>query len=280
LLPCLVITGIIYGVIDEKNGFPDRFPNLTEFNKKTNFPNKLRRRCYDSYIIGNYDECGLGIKKKQLDGMLIGDSFANHSAAFLDVLAKDANMYFHDSAAGGYPLLYDVDDKTGKPTSDVTYGNERLKKAKQFKTICLAANWDRFYDKDSKNYKFVMSTLVELINLGKNIVIIDPLRATSEMNLHKMKMFKSNNKANISKEDLLIPFSKRPKEYIVYEMKRKFPSITIINLSDVMCSNKGCSYDINGEIVYRNGNHLNTSGARLIGDKYIKEKGNPLKLLK
>jgi len=212
--------------------------------------------------------------------MLIGDSFANHSAAFLDVIAKDASMYFHDSAAGGYPLLYDVDDNTGKPTYNITYGNERLQIAKQFETICLAANWDRFYNKDSENYKFVMSTLTELINLDKNIIVIDPLRKTSEMNLHKMKMFKTNNRANISKEDLLIPFSKRPKDYIVYEMKRKFPSIIIINLNDVMCSDKGCNYDVNGEIVYRNGNHLNTSGARLIGEKYLKEKGNPLKLLK
>jgi hypothetical protein len=30
----------------------------------------------------------------------------------LDVLAKDANLYIHDSAAGGYPILVNLDEKT------------------------------------------------------------------------------------------------------------------------------------------------------------------------
>ena len=47
-----------------------------------------------------------------------------------------------------------------------------------------------------------------------------------------------------------------------------------------MCYNKGCNYEIDNSIVYRNGNHLNTSGATLLARKYILEKGNPLLFLK
>tara|TARA_B110000285_G_scaffold30341_1_gene31026 strand:- start:419 stop:2332 length:1914 start_codon:yes stop_codon:yes gene_type:complete len=279
LLPCLLIIGTLYGVLDGKDGFPERHPTLIEFDKKNNYPSKLRRNCYDVFKVGNCDQCGLGVKKDTLDGVLIGDSFANHSAAFIDVLAKDSGLYFHDSAAGGYPLLYDVDDQTGAPTRDTAYGEKRLAYAKKFKTIIVATNWERFLDKESKNYKLVMATIKELLDLDKNVIIIDPLRTVSQMNLHKMKLLKTNNGSSINKQDLLIPFYKRADDYIVYEIHRKYPQVTIINLNDVMCYDTSCNYEIDNSIVYRNGNHLNTSGATLLAKKYILEKGNPLKFL-
>ena len=279
LLPCLLIIGALYGVLDGKDGFPGRHPTLIEFDKKNNYPSKLRRNCYDVFKVGNCDQCGLGVKKDTLDGVLIGDSFANHSAAFIDVLAKDSSLYFHDSAAGGYPLLYDVDDQTGAPTRDTAYGEKRLAYAKKFKTIIVATNWERFLDKQSKNYKLVMATIKELLDLDKNVIIIDPLRTVSQMNLHKMKLLKTNNGSSINKQDLLIPFYKRADEYIVYEIHRKYPQVTIINLNDIMCYDTSCNYEIDNSIVYRNGNHLNTSGATLLARKYILEKGNPLKFL-
>lgn len=279
LLPCLLIIGTLYGVLDGKDGFPERHPTLIEFDKKNNYPSKLRRNCYDVFKVGNCDQCGLGVKKDTLDGVLIGDSFANHSAAFIDVLAKDSGLYFHDSAAGGYPLLYDVDDQTGAPTRDTAYGEKRLAYAKKFKTIIVATNWERFLDKESKNYKLVMATIKELLDLDKNVIIIDPLRTVSQMNLHKMKLLKTNNGSSINKQDLLIPFYKRADDYIVYEINRKYPQVTIINLNDVMCYDTSCNYEIDNSIVYRNGNHLNTSGATLLARKYILEKGNPLKFL-
>ena len=279
LLPCLLIIGALYGVLDGKDGFPERHPTLIEFDKKNNYPSKLRRNCYDVFKVGNCDQCGLGVKKDTLDGVLIGDSFANHSAAFIDVLAKDSSLYFHDSAAGGYPLLYDVDDQTGAPTRDTAYGEKRLAYAKKFKTIIVATNWERFLDKQSKNYKLVMATIKELLDLDKNVIIIDPLRTVSQMNLHKMKLLKTNNGSSINKQDLLIPFYKRADAYIVYEIHRKYPQVTIINLNDIMCYDTSCNYEIDNSIVYRNGNHLNTSGATLLARKYILEKGNPLKFL-
>jgi peptidoglycan/LPS O-acetylase OafA/YrhL len=279
LLPCLLIIGALYGVLDGKDGFPERHPTLIEFDKKNNYPSKLRRNCYDVFKVGNCDQCGLGVKKDTLDGVLIGDSFANHSAAFIDVLAKDSGLYFHDSAAGGYPLLYDVDDQTGAPTRDTAYGEKRLAYAKKFKTIIVATNWERFLDKESKNYKLVMATIKELLDLDKNVIIIDPLRTVSQMNLHKMKLLKTNNGSSINKQDLLIPFYKRADDYIVYEIHRKYPQVTIINLNDVMCYDTSCNFEIDNSIVYRNGNHLNTSGATLLAKKYILEKGNPLKFL-
>ena len=279
LLPCLLISGLIYGIIDAKNGFPGRYPELAEFDKKANFPNKLRKACFGSYKIGNISECNLGVTKDKLDGVLIGDSFGNHSAAFIDVLAKDAGLYFHDTTASGFPLLHDVDNTTGIAERDPAYGLQRLDFVKKYRSVVIASNWERHYDPNSKNYQFVIATLKELIKTGIKIFIIDPLHSTSEMNLHKMKLFKTNSTKNLRKEDVLIPKYKRPDSYIIYEIQRKFPSVKIINFNDVMCEETFCNYEINGTILYRNGNHLNHSGAVLLGKKYIKKLGNPLKEL-
>lgn len=278
LLPCLIICGLIYGVLDAKDGFPNRFPQLAEFDKAENFPDKVRRDCFDAYKVGNCEECSIGIKKDTLDGVLLGDSFANHSAPFLDVLAKDAGLYLHDSSAGGYPLLYEIDVE-GKPTRDKKYAIDRLAFAMQFKSIFIASNWEKFENKNVKNYQFILKTLEELVKTDIKIFIIDPLRFTSDMNLQKMKMLKTNNLASIAKKDLLIPFYNRGDNYIVTEIKKRFPSITIIDLNEVMCNGKTCDYEIDGSIVFRDDNHLNISGAELIAKKFINKGINPLKVL-
>ncbi|GAA4278067.1 hypothetical protein GCM10022259_27920 [Aquimarina mytili] len=267
---------MIYGVIDGKDGFPDRFPNLTEFNRKVNFPDEVRSNCYNKHSVSSNNECSIGMIKNEVDGILIGDSFANHSAFFVDVLAKDANMYFDVSAAAGYPLLRNLDFPD---TFGDDYAEKRLEYAKKKDVICIAAFWEAMRV-DSENYHQILRSIEELVALKKNVVIIDHLRMTTEANAHKMKLHKAKIGARFLKKDLLIPFYERPEKYIVHEIKKRFPSVTIIDLNDVMCADGACDYAINGQIVYRDFYHLNISGARLIAEKYLEEKGNPLKSLK
>jgi hypothetical protein len=48
--------------------------------------------------------------KDTLDGVLIGDSFSKPNGSLLGCFGKDANLYIHDSAAGGYPILVNLDE--------------------------------------------------------------------------------------------------------------------------------------------------------------------------
>jgi len=275
-LPSLAIIAGIYGLLDAKDGFPNRFPNLAEFNPKANYPNKVRQNCFDQFKIGNCDECYLGVKKEKLDGMLIGDSFGNHTAAFLDIIAKDAGLYLHDSTAGGYPVLNKLDEN-GNPVFAPEYALNRMEYAKQFNTIYIAANWDEQGEPNSPNYLSIVKTVGELIKLGKKVVIFDCLRASTELNLHKAKLVKSGNRVFFNETDFSIPKYERPKDYIVYVMKQKFPELMIIDLNDAMCKDGKCDIQLDNTIVYRNFNHLNTSGAEMMAKKYIELKGNPLK---
>lgn len=277
-LPSLSAIALIYAVIDSKDGFPERFPELSEFTPKTNYPNKVRKQCFDKFRIGNCEDCFLGVKKDSLDGMLIGDSFANHTAAFLDVLAKDAELYIHDSAAGGYPLMNGL-NKDGSAHYPEQYAIERLNYAKKFKNIFISANWEGLSEPENKaTYLSTIKTLGELVKTGKKIIIFEALRKTTEMNLHRAKLVKAKIPVYFSERNFSIPEYKRPNDYIIYEIKRKFPSIIIINLNDVMCENGDCKIELNNTIIYRNSDHLNTSGARLLGEAYLKKHNNPLKI--
>jgi peptidoglycan/LPS O-acetylase OafA/YrhL len=278
-LPSLAAITLIYAVLDSKDGFPERFPELSEFTPKTNYPNKVRKQCFDKFKIGNCEDCFLGIKKDTLDGMLIGDSFANHTAAFLDVLAKDAELYIHDSAAGGYPLMNGLNDD-GSAHFPEQYAVDRLNYAKKFKNIFIAANWESLSDpKNKATYLSTIKTLGELVKTGKKIIVFEALRTTTEMNIQRAKLIKAKIPVYFSERNFSFPEYKRPNNYIINEIKRKFPSIIIINLNELMCENGNCKIELDNTIVYRNPDHLNTSGAILLGESYLKKYDNPLKKL-
>ena len=108
-------------------------------------------------------------------------------------------------------------------------------------------------------------------------MIFDCLRETTTMNLHKLKLIKIGRSTPFTKDDLLISKTKRPEGYIINVLKSRFPSIVVIDLNDAMCDDNTCELQINNTIVYRNVDHLNTSGAKLIGERYLERKGNPLR---
>lgn len=274
MLPVVIVIGTTYGIIDKYDGFPERYPTLAEFNPKTNYPNNLRKNCFDKFKIGNCEECFVGIKKDSLDGVLIGDSFANQTAAFLDVLAKDAHLYIHDSAAGGYPILVNLDDKNN-PTKDEKYGQERLEYAKQFKTIYIAANWNNI-SSSKINSARVLNNIEALLRLKKKIVVFDCLRRLPELKLHKLMLSKAYPK-NYHESYIFAP-EVRTSEYLVYQIHKKFPQVIIIDMNEsVKIDKTHFTTQINNSIVYRNEDHLNTSGAKLMGEKYLKLHKNPLK---
>ena len=278
MFPSLMAIVVIYAVIDGYDGLPGRFPGLPEFNKDLNFPNRVRRACFGKYRIGNIDQCSLGIKKPQLDGLLIGDSFGNHTAAFLDVLAKDAGLFIHDTTAGGYPLLARKSEN-GTYYRPPEYAIERLKYAKQFKNIFIAANWKNYASPENINYEPFINVVGELVEDGMRVVVFTNLRATTRANLHRLRLFKTRDVIFFEDRDFTIPYEEWPENFIVSEMKRRYPSIIIIDPNPVMCDSTRCSLEIDETLIYRSRDHLNTKGATLLGNKYLQLVGNPLRQL-
>lgn len=277
-VPSLITISVLYGILDQYNGFPERHPELSEFNPETNYANVVRKECYYSHKIANCEDCSFGAKKDSLDGILIGDSFANHSVAFLDVLAKDANLYLHDCTAPDNPLLNRLEDN-GTPIYPPEFANKRLEYAKKFNYIFIAANWIMNSNPKSKNHQSIVNTIGSLVKLNKKIILIDCLLPIDDMDLHKAKLIKTGKSIFFHERDFKISSSTLPKNYIINEIKRKFPSVMIINLKDIMCQSGKCDIAINNVIIYKDASHLNISGAKLLGEKFLKLNKNPLKEL-
>lgn len=274
-IPSLIIISLIYGILDINNGFPERQPELNEFNPKTNFANVVRKECYYSHKIANCKDCSFGANKDSIDGILIGDSFANHSVAFLDVLAKDANLGIHDCTAPDNPLLNRLEED-GTPIYPPEFAYERLDYAKKFKYIFIAANWIMNSNPKSKNHQSIINTIGSLVKLNKKIILIDCLLPINEMDLHKAKLIKTGKPIYFEERNIKVPNKILPKNYIVNEIKHKFPTVIIIDLKDVMCKSGKCDISIDNTIIYKDASHLNISGAKLLGEKYLKLKTNPL----
>jgi peptidoglycan/LPS O-acetylase OafA/YrhL len=276
MLPAFITLTVIYGVIDVKNGFPERFDNLAEFDKKKNFPSTVRKKCHDADLIGNIDQCWLGTKKEILDGMLIGDSFGNHSASFIDVLARDAGLFIHDSTSGGHPILTRF-IAPGVYDYPPEYAEQRLEYAMQFEHIIIGVNWNTYGKPTHLNYEILLSTIGNMLNQGKTISVVISLPKTTKENLHKLKLVKADRFVFFNNYDSSIPNVAYPDDHIINEMKRRYPQINYIDLRQAMCSAGRCNTSINDTIVYRNADHLNTSGAAMMAEKYIIDFGNPLK---
>ena len=165
--------------------------------------------------------------------------------------------------------------KKNNPTKDEKYGQERLKYAKQFKTIYIAANWN-IISTSKINIDRILNSIEELLKLNKKVVIFDCLRALPEMKLHKLMLAKAYPE-NYDESYIFAP-EPRTSDYAVYQIHRKFPQVVIIDMNEsVKIDETHFTTQINNTIVYRNEDHYNTSGATLMGEAYLKLHTNPLK---
>lgn len=276
MLPSFILFTVMYGVIDGMNGFPNRFNKLEEFNKTLNFPSTARKKCHDADLLGNIDQCWLGVQKEKIDGMLIGDSFANHSASLINVFAKDAGLLIHDSSSGGHPILTRLRSE-GVYDYPPEYANKRMEMALQYEHIIIGAHWGLYSETGSLNYNRLLDTIAEISSHDKKITIMFALPPTTTENLHRLKLVKASPYVFFEDDFETLAKTQYWESKLAIEIKRRFPKVNIIDMKDVMCKNDICDLSLNGVILYRSFDHFNTIGGKLMGEKYLTEIGNPLK---
>ena len=149
----------------------------------------------------------------------------------------------------------------------------------QFEHIILGANWDNplYATPDQLNHGPLIDAIQRIVDAGKKVTVILSLPATNPIHLHKMKLAKGSDFVFFDDIDYSVRQPPRGSNHIITIMKSRFPSISFIDLQDVMCEKGRCDLILNDTILYRNSNHFNTSGAAMVAQKYLAEKGNPLK---
>jgi len=265
----LVALVSIGGAMAYTNGFPQRFdPRVVDLEVAVDSkPNILRNGCHVPtalYATLPSEKCRLGSEKQKIDGILVGDSFANHFSGMIDVMARAQEISLVDYTMDGCPPILGYD--TGKEPS--------------YREKCLRRN-ELVYENIAKNH---YSRVVLAGNWPKNKKAGDQLRASIDIVLGtgaKLTLVLSNEKIDrasscsirrimygaAASDDCEGPREDAPS--YLKEIISHYPQIKIIDPNLIICSEKRCSPMLDETLIYRDDAHLNDIGSRLLGERML-----------
>lgn len=299
----LSITIICSLVVFNLNGVPQRFDQMLLEKDAAIFSksNEIRAACIDGGAnnLPSPENCKLGVEKEEIDLLLIGDSHANHFAPMIDVFARDANLRGYDVTQNSTLFLpyldrYSQDGKEVLASKFKSRNDELINhlNSHKYKYVVLAGSYADSYkasifkSKDlnvTKEDVFLkgVNDSIELVykNGAKPILVIGSpkIKKYDQTCPVKKDMYGLSINCNIDRVEHEAHFSKWKQD--VEKIKANYPNLTIIDPTAVMCNKKECFSELNGIPLYKDRGHLNSIGANLIGELYLKKYGNPFKII-
>lgn len=252
----------------QHHGFPERFsPEVGRLEAaQYTRPNELRAGCHVPTALFDtppLDRCRLGVPKLKPEGILLGDSFANHFTGMLDVIAKHDGISLMDYTMDGCPPILGYD--TGKADA---YSKRCLLRNEaayaqleqyQYKKVILASNWP-----DSADVLPLLSVSIErALATGAEVTII--LRNESIENASTCAI---RNAMYARHTECRRPPRGQPAYFEV--IRARFPFVRFIDPNLVICRENECNPVLDGMLIYRDSAHLNDSGSRLLGELLLK----------
>lgn len=250
-------------------GFPQRFPMQVSTLEQITLikPNELRKGCHvtnQQYQTAPNDNCILGIANKSIDGLLIGDSYANHFSGMIDEIAKVKQWRITDYTMDACPPILNYANELS-----TTYGKhcisrneyiDQLIEKNHYKYIILAASWPQ----DNNVYPYLKETLVKYLKSGTKVIIILNNPTIDHAATCPIRQLIFNRQIScIVKQPTLADYWS--------EIKRLYPQITFIDPNRIICKNNECTPIINNIPLYRDNGHLNDVGSRLLGKELLKQ---------
>lgn len=258
------------------------------------YPSK-EKPCLDSNL---FQECLFGLKKNKtnIDLLLIGDSHANAQSPIVDILSTDADILGYEFTQSTTIFLPDTDcvrsDKTEK---EKDYWVNRFRERNDLIQHMIQKNNYRFVvmggyftmnyciysnekQKDSKKAFFegIDRAISLILKAGAVPVIIqdNPSLKNIDINCN----VRSDKPKQFCRYDSTLHF-KHVKNWDLelLHLKKKYPTLLIIDFTDIICPDGFCYSYINHIPLYRDGHHLTYTGSAQIGVKYLKKYGNPFK---
>ena len=314
LLPYILVVSLDY--YNRKNrGLSERFGN--EYVKLKKIDNQYlgvslkKRYCiWDVNETRPITDCVIGDKKSKKRALFIGDSYANHSWGFIDVLAKDSNLSVLSISNSGCLTLPDIySEYYGKIYTQcrtVTENHFRSIKRNQYDYVILGQVWDRYINEGNISFKSeyfkpssgeakhvmeqaLIKGLKIITDSGAIPVILNNTYDTSWLNPYYKnrtnvnKCFYRNTKLHANLKDRCDFFINEDvtrlwTESLLWKMKKEYPSLIVIDMSIVQCPNKKCNSSINNYPVFKDGEgHITDYASYRFGELYLERYGNPLK---
>ncbi|CDF94312.1 MULTISPECIES: acyltransferase family protein [unclassified Pseudomonas] len=245
------------------HGFPQRFaPEVSTLEAMTLVePNKLRSDCHmpnAKYSAEPNPNCRIGARKEQLDGIMVGDSFANHFTGMVDILAKPNGISLMDYTLDDCPPIFGYT----APISPVyvahcTERNKRVQKLieqNQYADVVLAGAWPR----DEASAHMIEASIKRVAdNSGQVIVILSNQTIDKAATCPVRRLMFSIDRPCSAPLDIAAPYWAG--------IRARLPQVHFIDPNQVICPAGLCSPIIDGQMLYRDDAHLNDGGSRFIG---------------
>jgi peptidoglycan/LPS O-acetylase OafA/YrhL len=268
-LPVLILLAIGAATFYTK-GFPIRFdPQLAAIERTMDtLPEVLRSGCdvpTALYETLPKDTCRLGQDKPKLDGILIGDSFANHFTGMVDVMAKAEGISIMDYTMHGCPPILGYDTELDGPAyAKKCRKRNELAYAKiterNFSRVILAGHWPTSAQAGTQ----LMSSIDTVLKTGAELTIVLSNESIDRAHSCPVRrvMYGSTNSCD----------GKRIGEPAYFaQIRSRYPKVHIIDPNQVICTGDRCSPLIGAVPLYRDAYHLNDVGSRLIGESLLKQ---------
>lgn len=289
LAPSVVLI-FIYFHANINQFYPERFTAEVVLMEKvvTSKPEKDRASCHSSSLdIDSSNNCQLGAINEDNKAILWGDSHANHFVGFIDELGKKGNFQVQDITMGNcppLPNLYIAAQGAGKACIEKNKAVLSYILQERPDEVFLAGSWAGYLgsyiqaDTQHKKVKKVTDTLSQLIDkLHENnikVTFFEMLPRTPDgVSACYLKHIMYPSITSIkSCEFSQLGFYGDEQLEIYQALKDRFHSkFTVISVSDLFCENLWCKSYMNATALYRDNNHLNLQGSRLLGRKYAAE---------
>lgn len=310
-LPLLVIsTG--YAVAHKYKFFPSRFGSELAYIDGTldAYVPLNRRFClqgrsakYKGLDPSLIERCRLGAAVAPKKALLIGDSYANQSWNFIDVMARDADMSVtalstpsclalpHITMEGWWKMRQEdyriCDARTGDYYKLVSEG--------RYTYVILVANWF-YYDLDDivnkvgdeKSAALGVSRLESAMREALDIMIGSEavpvvLKSPASMPEDFQSCFYQQIKVRAPSKSGHCGLSNEhgPTEQqfdaLFDRLKASYPTLIVIDPRRAQCDSETCRTDFEGVPVYRDTGHLSDYASYRLGEVYLQREPNPFK---
>ncbi len=243
--------------------------------------NDLFDPCFDgdNAAFDQSEKCLLG--NKTADGkpnaILVGDSHATSLAGFVETLTKDTDFYTLLVTKASTPFILAEDTPEALGRQKKTIRNQALEEyLSQEPMTVFVSSWWTSYLNNEKFQTYFMDTVEWLKGKGHTVVMLEDV-PTLPSSSYAYCALKSKQFCSISASDA------EKEQANFYRFKEaasaRFPDLTWINPRQVMCGEEVCETVMDGIPLYRDDNHLNYIGSKLLGEAYLEQYGNPLEVL-
>jgi hypothetical protein len=264
----LEITKTYYGLLKKKYGCMD--------SKNSSANLFYNRKCFIGFP-----------SKKQADALLVGDSHAMAEVGAIDVFLRDSHLSAYVLIQSGSPfLLGEIKNwRANKPMNRARQIAKFIHE-KKFKYIIFGGFWN-YYPilpaassigrKPFDVFSYGFEKAIQWVISQKSIPVI-VLDTPALMSIKKTCGASRISVGSCSRPLSAVLKNQGKSRSILFALKKKYPSIILIDLNKIICRGGRCLSAINDTPLYMNNgrnSHLNYTGSKLIGELYLKSFPNP-----